>query len=274
MAGPWNLDIAGQPGQPGGPPGSAGGVGPAGPAGPAGAGYLGTSTTNVPIATGSVTITTQAGLAYQVGARLRLSSNSAPTSWMEGLITAYNNTTGALTVNIDTTNVTVAGTTPGAGITDGSNAAAGMIGEYLFNSATVIQPQITTNTITDVTSTAVVQLTLTPGDWDVHYTVQTNGTMQYSSSSWYPSLVETSFANNAGTTSTFRAIADVISAPGLPPDAGLDGYQNLLFTNVLSGARLNVTANTLLSLNVRTVDYWIYPLTFTINAYLWARRVR
>lgn len=273
MAGPWNLDIAGQPGQPGGPPGSAGGVGPAGPAGPAGAGYMGTSTTNVPIATGSVTITTQAGLAYQVGARLRLSSNSAPTSWMEGLITAYNNSTGSLTVNIDTTNATVTGTTPGAGITDGSNAAAGQIGEYLFNNGSATQPAITVNQISHVTSSGVASITLTPGDWQVGYTVQTLWTIGYSVGSINPMYVETAFANNVGTTATFLAMTDVVAASTYPVATTNDGFLGYQFSNV-GGARLNVTANTVLSLNATMISYWSYSTGTTITAYLWARRMR
>lgn len=115
-----------------GPTGSAGFVGPTGPAGSAGAagvtgptgsagatgagatgsvgatgpGYLATSTTNVPIQTGSVTVTTQTGLAYQVGARARLSVDA--NNWMEGPVTAYNPATGSLTVNVDYTSALAA----------------------------------------------------------------------------------------------------------------------------------------------------------------------
>lgn len=252
------------------PAGSTGGPGPAGPAGP---GYRATSTTSAPIATGSLTITTQAGLAYMVGARLRLSSNSAPTSWMEGLITAYNNSTGSLTVNIDTINTSVAGT-GNPGITDGSNAAAGMIGEYLFNNGTVTQPAITgTANIVVVTSSGVASITLTPGDWAVGYTVNTSCPFAYVTSSIQYAGVETAFTNNAGTTATFLAITDVVAGAGLPyPDTGNSGQQGLKFSNV-AGARLNVTANTVLSLNATTTLFWM-EATFTINAYLWARRVR
>lgn len=87
MAGPWNIDIAGQPGF-----------------GPSGAGYRATSTTNLPIATGPVTVTTQTGLAYLPGARARLSSNSAPTQWIEGIVTSY--TGGSLSLNVDLTSAT------------------------------------------------------------------------------------------------------------------------------------------------------------------------
>jgi hypothetical protein len=99
MPSSWNIDIAGQLGQPGGAPGAPGGLGPS---------YIGTSTTNLPINTGSVTISTQAGMAYVVGARMRMSSNSDPTQWMEGAITAYSGT--SMTVNVDLTSASAPAT--------------------------------------------------------------------------------------------------------------------------------------------------------------------
>jgi hypothetical protein len=62
----------------------------------AGAGYGGTSTASMTIGTGAQTFATQAGLAYQAGARVRLSSGAA---YMEGTITAYSFATGSMTVN-------------------------------------------------------------------------------------------------------------------------------------------------------------------------------
>jgi hypothetical protein len=54
-----------------------------------------------------------------------------------------------------------------AGVTDGSNAAAGMVGEFisLVGSSTTVS----NNTATNVTGT---QMTLQPGDWDVWGTAQ------------------------------------------------------------------------------------------------------
>lgn len=91
---------------PQGNPGAAGATGPAGSTGPPGAGYLATSSTSAPIQTGSVTVTTQTGLAYQVGARCRLSQDA--NNWMEGPVTAYSSSTGSLTVNVDLTSAMVA----------------------------------------------------------------------------------------------------------------------------------------------------------------------
>jgi len=63
-----------------------------------GAGYLATSTTSVSIGTGSKSFTTQSGLAYTAGARVRTSSAADTSNYMEGLVTAYSGTT--LVVNM------------------------------------------------------------------------------------------------------------------------------------------------------------------------------
>lgn len=94
---------------------------------PAGEGYGGTSTTSLAIGTGSKAFTTQSGLAYTAGARVRASSAADTTNWMEGLAT-YSGTT--LTVTVTKTNgsgthadwnLNVAGE-PGAGdLSSGNN---------------------------------------------------------------------------------------------------------------------------------------------------------
>jgi hypothetical protein len=68
-------------------------------AGLIGAGYQATSTSAASIATGPVTVTTQANLAYSNGARVRMAASSAPTNFIEGLCTSYSGT--ALTINVD-----------------------------------------------------------------------------------------------------------------------------------------------------------------------------
>jgi hypothetical protein len=105
---------------------SAGGMGPPGPAGPAGPGYIATSTSTVTIGTGAQTFTTQAGLAYAAGSRVRVASSATPSSWMEGLITSYSGTTMAVNVDLvsgsgsfSSWNINVAGT-QGAGNPGGS----------------------------------------------------------------------------------------------------------------------------------------------------------
>lgn len=63
------------------------------------AGYYATSATSLTIGTGSKTFTTQAGLAYVVGARVRITSTGTPTAWMEGTIASYSGT--SMTVTVD-----------------------------------------------------------------------------------------------------------------------------------------------------------------------------
>jgi hypothetical protein len=69
-----------------------------GSTGPQGAGYGGSSTTSLAIGTGAKAFTTQSGLAYQAGARVRATSTADVTKWMEGVAT-YSGTT--LTITVD-----------------------------------------------------------------------------------------------------------------------------------------------------------------------------
>lgn len=75
--------------------------------GPTGAGYGGTSATSFAI-TNSVTrvFTTQAGLAYQVGNYMRVSSAANGANFMEGLVSAYSGTS----LSIDVTKIGGSGT--------------------------------------------------------------------------------------------------------------------------------------------------------------------
>lgn len=107
----WNLNLIGQPGR----------------------GYAATSTTSLAIGTGTKNVTTQANLAYAVGARVRMSAVSS-TAWMEGLVASYNQTTGALVLSIDKINnsgtfanwiINLAGE-PGAAGVNGADGASAM----------------------------------------------------------------------------------------------------------------------------------------------------
>lgn len=71
-------------------------IGGTGLTGATGAGYGGTSTTSLAIGTGSKVFTTQAGLAYTNGARVRASSAANTSNWMEGVVT-YSGTTLTMT---------------------------------------------------------------------------------------------------------------------------------------------------------------------------------
>ncbi|MBN8956542.1 MAG: hypothetical protein J0H17_08160 [Rhizobiales bacterium] len=66
--------------------------------------FGGTSATSLAIGTGAKTFTTQSGLAWQVGARVRLANTADPTKWMEGIVTAYSGT--SMTLAVDAANST------------------------------------------------------------------------------------------------------------------------------------------------------------------------
>lgn len=61
--------------------------------------YGGTSTTSLAVASGSKSFTTQAGLAYVAGSRVRATSAGDTTRFMEGVVTSYSGTT--LVINVD-----------------------------------------------------------------------------------------------------------------------------------------------------------------------------
>lgn len=60
-------------------------------------GYYATSATSLTIGTGSKTLTTQAGLAYVPGTRVRVANSAS--AWMEGTITSYSGTSMAVAVD-------------------------------------------------------------------------------------------------------------------------------------------------------------------------------
>ncbi|MGY3277703.1 carbohydrate-binding protein [Bradyrhizobium sp. S3.7.6] len=109
-----------------GDPGTNGTNGSTGATGATGAGYGGTSTTSLAIGTGSKVFTTQAGLAYTNGARVRATATAGVTGWLEGVAT-YSGTT--LTITSDKTSGSGTGTAwnfnlagePGAGDLSSAN---------------------------------------------------------------------------------------------------------------------------------------------------------
>ena len=68
----------------------------------------GTSTTSLPIGTGSKGLTTQTGKVWAVGSWVYIIAASSITNTMQGQITAYNSSTGSLVVNV--TNASGSGT--------------------------------------------------------------------------------------------------------------------------------------------------------------------
>lgn len=114
-----------------GPTGAAGSNGSNGSNGTNGAGYTATSSSSVLIGLGSKTFTTQAGLAYTAGARVRASYSADPTKYVEGICTSYSgtslvmtsdNTAGAGTYN--TWNINLAGDVGGSGASAGLVSAS------------------------------------------------------------------------------------------------------------------------------------------------------
>lgn len=68
------------------------------------AGPTSTSTSSITIGTGSKSFTIGTGVPFIVGAQVRISRQSDSAVWMNGVITAYNNVTGAITVNVEDVN--------------------------------------------------------------------------------------------------------------------------------------------------------------------------
>lgn len=62
--------------------------------------YAATSTTSLAIGTGSKALTIQTGKFFQIGQSVRIASTANPANFMDGQVTAHNNSTGALTVNV------------------------------------------------------------------------------------------------------------------------------------------------------------------------------
>jgi len=74
-----------------------------GPAQPA-LDYSGTSTASLTIGTGTQSLTTQAGLSFSAGQFVSIVSVADATKWMNGTVTSYNGTTGALVVLVQAVN--------------------------------------------------------------------------------------------------------------------------------------------------------------------------
>lgn len=194
-----------------------------GATGATGAGYTATSTSSVTIGTGSQTFATQAGLAYSIGARARASSNANGANYMEGLVTAYDTSTGALTVNVDTIggsgqhadwNINVAGnvgaTGPaGSGVTTTGSPASGNLAAFsgstsitsgnLSGDCTTSGNLAVTCTKTNGVSFAASATTNTTNASNI-----TSGTLPHAQ---LPALVSGDIPNNAASTTGNAATA-------------------------------------------------------------------
>jgi hypothetical protein len=129
--------------------------GDTGPAGADGPGYAATSTTSRTIASsGSIVLTTQSGLAYSAGARVRIASAATPTNWMEGLVASYSGTTLTFTADksngsgtLSDWNINLAGQ-PGADGSSGSGTGDMLKSEYDSNDDGEIDDGAIPSTIT------------------------------------------------------------------------------------------------------------------------------
>lgn len=81
--------------------GTAGNTGATGATGPTGDRYSTSTTATLAISGGSITFTVQAGLAYSVGQTVIVAFD--PGNQMVGTVTAYNSSTGSMTVNVTST---------------------------------------------------------------------------------------------------------------------------------------------------------------------------
>lgn len=62
----------------------------------------GTSTTSLTIGTGTKTLTIEAGKQFAIGQTARITYTSDINKWMQGTVSAYNATTGSLSISVDT----------------------------------------------------------------------------------------------------------------------------------------------------------------------------
>ena len=108
-----------------------------GATGPAGAGYGGTSTTSRTIGTGSLAFTTQAGLAYVPGQRVRVANSGS--NYVEGAVTSYTGTTLTILADAIAGSGTYAAWNIGVAGSVGPTGAAGP-GQYNSFSAIAVNP--------------------------------------------------------------------------------------------------------------------------------------
>lgn len=154
--------------------------------------FAATSTTSLTIGTGSKTLTIQTGKPFQIGQFVLVASTASPQNYMLGQITAYNATTGALTVNVPVsggaggtgtfTSWTIALTAPSGGGAYVLTTGATMTGTLNLpsNGLTVGASQlIVTGGKVGIGTAAPgseLEVSDTGGDNDVRVTLRANGT--------------------------------------------------------------------------------------------------
>ena len=124
-----------------------------------------TSTTNLTIGIGNKTLTVQTGKAFVIGMSVKIAETITPTNWMHGTVTAYNSSTGSLTVSVDN----ISGTSTATGWTISGSAPSFLgISEHLpiskpslnldFANSEQVDPRITF--VRDTTATRFNELGL------------------------------------------------------------------------------------------------------------------
>jgi len=202
-----------------------------------GSGSIGLGT----VSTGSVLIGTGGG-GVTVGSALTYGGIT-----LSNVTTGTGNLVASISPTITTPNI--------VGVTGGSNALAGSVGEYI--SSTVAQGSaiaMTSNTPINVTS-----ISLTAGDWDVWGNVGfTTGATTLTTALW-------------GTISTTSAT--------FPASPGNGAYFNLNFAALTNGAWVFPTGMTRISISATTPVYLVSQASFntstqSVYGFIGARRIR
>ena len=111
--------------------------------------YSATSTTSLLVGTGSKVLTIETGKSFQIGQSLRIASTASPTNYMDGQVTAHNNVTGSLTVDVATIggSGTLAAWTVSI-LPSGAGSFVTLTGAETLTNKTLTTPAITTPTLT------------------------------------------------------------------------------------------------------------------------------
>lgn len=208
-----------------GPAGAQGAQGNTGP------GYYATSTSSVAIASsGSKTFTTQAGLAYAAGIRVRVADTSAPsTNYMEGVVTSYSGTTLIFTADLSAGSGTISSWTINAAGDKGTTPA--------FAIGTIVTGEEGTDAEATITGTAavpVLNLTIPRGDTGASGSgtaaAGSSGELQYNASG---TTAGTSGMTYTPTNRVTAVTPPTDTDPGAP--VWYDGFQYGGFSNGPSG---------------------------------------
>ncbi len=132
-----------------------------------------TSTTSHSLTAGSKTFSIQAGKGFVVGQYLSVARTSAPTQFMQGFVTAYNKTTGDLTLTIDYLNAS------GGPFTDWTLALIGRAGQSGGRNVVIISANTVAVEGNDYVFDAVCTLTMPSSP-------TTNGTTGFSNGTGGP----------------------------------------------------------------------------------------